>query len=86
MENTNTYFECEIDNLHYITVERAILKYFNMGLQDNSNIPPKLPEDSSDEYILTGTKKSGSFDICNYKQADGKYLLQVNLIGRLHMV
>ena len=86
MENMDTYFECQIDNLYYTTVERAILRYFNMGSQDNSNIPPKLPEDSSDEYILVGTKKSGTFDICNYKQADGKYFLQVNLIGKLHKV
>ena len=81
-----TYFECEIENLYYTTVERAIARHFDMGSPDNSTIPPKLSENFSDEYILVCTKKSGTFDISVHKQVNGKYLLQVSLQGKLHTV
>ena len=86
MENTSTHFECEIENLYYITIEREISHYFNMGSPDNSNVPPKMQENISDECILVCTKKSGTFEISNSKLANGKYLLSVDLKGKLHNV
>lgn len=82
----NTCLEREIENLHYITVERVIARYFNMGSPDNSNIPPLLQADSSDQYILVCTQKSGTFNISIHKQTNGKYLLQVSLVGKLNKV
>ena len=86
MENTATHFECEIDNLYYSTVEGEIARYFNMGSPDNSSIPPEMQENVSDECILICTKKSGTFEIYNYKLSNGKYLLSVSLKGKLHNV
>ncbi len=57
-----------------------------MGSPDNSNVPPKMQENVSDECILTCTRKSGTFEICNSKLANGKYLLSVYLKGKLHNV
>lgn len=84
--NTTTHFECEIDNLYYSTIEGEIAHYFNMGSPDNSNIPPEMQENVSEECILICTKKSGTFEICNYKLSSGKYLLSVSLKGKLHNV
>lgn len=86
MENTNTHFECEVENLWYTTIEREISRYFNMGSPDNSSIPPKMQEDISEDCILVCTRKSGNFDISNYKLDNGKYLLAVSLKGKLHNV
>lgn len=86
MENTQTHFECEISNLSYYKIEEAISDYFNMGSPDNSNIPPEMLVDSSDEYILVCSKKSGEFSISNYKLKDGTYMLSVSLRGKLHNV
>lgn len=86
MDNSETHFECEISNLHYITVEREIAKYFNMGRSDNSSIPPKLNENSSGQYTLICTRKSGKFEITNTELKNGKYLLSVDLIDKLHRV
>lgn len=86
MENTRTHFECEVENLWYTTVEGEISRYFNMGYPDNSSIPPQMQEDSSDEYILVCTRKSGTFFISNYKMSNGKYLLSVSLKGKLRSV
>lgn len=86
MENTATHFECEIENLYYITIERDIAHYFNMGSPDNSNIPPQMQENVSDECILVCTKKSGTFELCNRKLTNSKYLLSVSLKGKLHEV
>lgn len=86
MENTSTHFECEIENLYYITIEREIARYFNMGSPDHSTIPPKTKENVSDEYSLVCTKKSGIFTICNSKLANGKYHLAIDLKGKLHNV
>lgn len=86
MENTSTYFECEVENLYYTTIEKEIAQYFNMGYPDNSSIPPEMQEDSSDKCILICTRKSGSFLITNYKMKNGKYLLSVSLKGKLHNV
>lgn len=86
MENTPTHFECEIENLYYITIEREISHYFNMGSPDNSGLPSKMQENVSEECILICTRKSGTFEICNSKLADGKYLLVVDLKGKLHKV
>ncbi len=30
MKNTSTHFECEIENLYYITIEEKISQYFDM--------------------------------------------------------
>ncbi len=86
MENIATHFECEIDNLYYITIEREIAHYFNMGSPDNSGIPPKMQENVSGECILVCSRKSGTFEICNHKKTNGKYLLSVDLKGKLHDV
>ena len=86
MDNTATHFECEIENLYYITIEREIAHYFNMGSPDNSSVPPKMQENVSDEYALVCTRKSGTFEICNSKLANGKYLLSVDLKETLHDV
>lgn len=67
MGNTNIHFECEIENLYYGTIEKEISNYFNMGYPDNSSIPPEMKENSSDECILVCTRKSGNFNISNYK-------------------
>lgn len=86
MENTATHFECEIENLYYITIEREIAYYFDMGSPDNSSVPPQMQENVYDECILVCTRKSGTFEICNSKLANGKYLLSVDLKGKLHNV
>ena len=86
MENTATHFKCEIENLFYVVIEKEIANYFNMGSPDNSNIPPKMQENISEEYILICTRKSGTFEICNRKLANGKYFLSVYLKGKLHNV
>lgn len=86
MQNTATHFECEIENLYYTTIEREIAHYFNMGSPDHSTISPQMQENVSDEYALVCTRKSGTFEICNSKLADGKYLLSVDLKGKLHNV
>jgi len=78
------YIDTEIDNLYYRTIERIITNCFDMGSPDNSNIPPYFVENYSDEFILVGTKKSGSFNISVNKLANGKYNLWVSLIGKLH--
>lgn len=82
--NTLTYFECEIDNLYYSTIEGEITHYFDMGHPDNSSIPSKLQENTSDTYILICTKSSGKFNISNYALKNGKYMLSVALNGKLH--
>ena len=84
MENTNTHFECEIENLDYGTIEKEISNYFNMGYPDNSNIPPEMQENSSEECTLICTRKSGNFCISNFKLKNGKYYLSVRLRGKLH--
>lgn len=86
MEITNTYFECEIENLHYITIEREITKYFGMGCPNSSSFSPLVSEDYSDECTIIGTIKSGTFDVRIDKLKNGKYLLSVWLIGRLHNI
>lgn len=86
MENTDTYFECEVENLWYTTIEGEISRYFNMGYPDNSSIPPEMEEGTSDECILVCTRKSGSFNVSNYKLSNGKYLLSVSLKGKLHKI
>lgn len=86
MENTATHFECEIENLYYITIEREIAHYFNMGSPDHSTIPPATKENITDEYSLVCTKKSGTFEISNRKLENGKYHLSVTLKGKLHNV
>lgn len=86
IENTATHFEFEIDNLYYSTIERAIADYFDMGYADNSNIPPKMKENTSNEYILICTKKSGTFDISISKKSNGKFYLSVSLKGKIHKV
>lgn len=86
MQNTSTHFECEIENLYYTTIEEEISRYFNMGSPDNSNVPPEMQENASDECTLICTRKSGKFEICNSKLANGKYLLSVYLKGKLHNV
>lgn len=86
MSDTVTHFECEIENLYYITIERKIANYFDMGSPDNSNIPPQMQDNASGEYILICTKKSGSFLISNQKQPNGNYVLSVYLKGKLHDV
>ena len=75
MENTTTHFECEIENLYYITIESEIAHYFDMGSPDNSNVPPEMQENVSDECILICTRKSGTFEISNRKLENGKYHL-----------
>lgn len=84
MENIFSSFECEIDNLYYSTIEDKIIRYFNMGYSDNSNIPPQMEENSSGTYILIGTRKSGEFIVSNYKLNNGKFCLSVSLEGKLH--
>ncbi len=42
MDNTATHFECEIDNLYYITIEREIAHYFNMGTLGQRTIKKML--------------------------------------------
>lgn len=86
MENSKTHFECKVDNLYYVTIEREIAKYFDMGRSDNSSIPPKLNENSSGQYTLICTRKSGKFEITNTELKNGKYLLSVDLIDKLHSV
>lgn len=86
MENTSTHFEFEIENLYYTTIEGEIAHYFNMGSPDNSNVPSEMQENVSDECILICTRKSGTFEICNSKLANGKYHLSVSLKGKLHNV
>lgn len=86
MQSTATHFECEIENLYYTTIEEKIAHYFNMGSPDNSNVPPEMQENTSDECILICTRKNGKFEICNSKLANGKYLLSVYLKGKLHNV
>lgn len=86
MKNTTTHFECEIENLHYITIEREIALYFNMGSPDHSTFPPKMQENVSDECALVCTRKSGTFEVSNNKLANGKYFLSVYLKGNLHNV
>lgn len=86
MKNTATHFECEIENLYYATVEEEIAHYYIMGSPDNSSVPPQMQENVSDECILVCTKKSGKFEIRNHKLANGKYLLSVDLKGKLHDV
>ena len=96
MSDTGTHFECEIENLYYITIERKIASYFDMGSPDNSSIPPQMRNDplffvqisvySPDVLSCICTKKSGSFRISNQKQLDGKYALSVDLKGKLHDV
>ncbi|MDU6263729.1 MAG: hypothetical protein E6600_04435 [Anaerocolumna aminovalerica] len=84
MNNTSSHFECEIDNLGYSTIEWEIANYFDMGMPDNSSIPPQMREDSCEDCTLICTKKSGDFSIRNYKLKDRKYLLSVSLKGKLH--
>lgn len=55
MENTNTHFECEVDNLWYTTIEGEIARYFNMGCPDNSDVPPDMQENYSCECTLIST-------------------------------
>lgn len=86
MQNSKTHFECEVDNLYYVTIEREIAKYFDMGRSDNSSIPPAIKENSFGQYTLICTEKSGKFEISNTKLKNGKYLLSVDLIDKLHRV
>ena len=86
MENISTHFETDIDNLSYITIERAILRYFNMGMPNTSNIPPEMAECIADTYIFCGTRKSGKFSISAYKNKSEGYHLSVSLLGKLHRV
>lgn len=79
------HIDTEIDNLYYRTIERIITDYFDMGSPDNSNIPPNFAENHSAEYILIGTKKSGTFNISVNKLTNGKYNLWVTLKGKLHI-
>ncbi|WP_033166563.1 hypothetical protein [Clostridium sp. KNHs205] len=84
MENTATHFECEVKDLSYYTIEREISNYFNMGIPDNSNIPPEMKEDSWENCILVCTEKSGEFSIRNYRLTNGNIFLSVTLKGKIH--
>lgn len=84
MENTATHFEMEIKSLSYYQVESVILRYFDMGFQSSSDIPPAMEEGVADTYTIIGTKKSGKFSITSYKNKDGGYHLSVSLLGKLH--
>lgn len=84
--NTPTHFECEIDNLYYGTVERAISRYFNMGYPSSSDMSPELPEGICDIYTLVCDRKSGKFSVSAYLMKSGKYQLSVSLQGKLHEV
>lgn len=86
MDNTKTHFECEVENLNGYMIEEAISNYFDMGFPDNSDIPQEMLEDRSEKCILICTKKSGTFDIFNYKLNNGKYALSVSLVGKLYKV
>lgn len=86
MENISTHFETDIDNLAYITIERAILRYFDMGMQNTSNIPPEMEENIADTYILCWTRKSGKFSVSAYKNKSSGYHLSVSLVGKLHIM
>ncbi|HCD42450.1 MAG TPA: hypothetical protein DEQ64_01685 [Lachnoclostridium sp.] len=71
MDNTKTHFECEVESLNSYEIEEAIANYFDMGYPDNSEIPQEMLENRSEKYILIGTKKSGTFNIYNYKLKSG---------------
>ncbi len=83
MENTSTYFECEIDKLSYVTIERKISQYFDMGFPNSSGLPAEMQENSSVDCALACDKMSGNFHVTNYKLKNGKYLLSVRLTGKL---
>lgn len=86
MENTKTHFECEVESLYCYEIEEAIANYFDMGYPDNSEIQQEMLENRSEKCILICTKKSGTFDITNYKLKNGKYTLSVTLVGKLNKV
>lgn len=78
--NTPTHFECEIDNLSYITIEEEISSYFSMGEPDDSDIPMDMKENSYQTCTLKCDKKSGSFRIKNYALKNDKYQLVVTAL------
>lgn len=86
MDNTKTHFKCEVKSLSSYEIEEAIANYFDMGYPDNSDISQEMLENQSEKCIFIGTKKSGMFDIFNYKLKNGKYTLSVTLIGKLNKV
>lgn len=83
MDCSITHFNSEIESLSCYYIEEAIANYFNMGNPDNSEIPQEMMENQSEKCILIGTKKSGTFNITNYKLKNGKYALSVTLVGKL---
>lgn len=65
----------EVDTLYYSKIEREILKYYNLGLQNSSNLPSILHENDSGDYLITGTRASLRFYLDIKKKTDGKYSL-----------
>lgn len=63
------------DSLRYSNVEREILKHYNLGSQNSSNLPRNLNKDDSGEYFIAGTRAGLKFYL-EIRQADkGKYNL-----------
>ena len=65
----------EVDTLYYSKIEREILKYYNLGSQNSSNLPSILHENDSGDYLITGTRASLRFYLDIKKKTDGKYSL-----------
>lgn len=68
-------YSFEVDSLCYTNVECGILKHYNLGFQNSSNLPANLNENDSGEYYITGTRASLKFYLDIKKKDNGKYNL-----------
>ena len=68
-------YSFDTDSLYYLKIEREILKHYNLGTQNSSNLPGNLSEDDSGEYVITGTRAGLRFYLEIIKTDDGKYNL-----------
>lgn len=50
-----------VNSLYYRKIEQNILKHYNLGWGNSSNLPVRLNKEDSGEYYITGTKASMKF-------------------------
>lgn len=71
----NDLYTFEVDNLYYTSIERPILRHYQLGTQNSSNLPSQLNENDSGEYIISGTDKSMEFYLEIKKQPNGNFII-----------
>ena len=65
----------DVDTLYYSKIEHEILRHYNLGHQNSSNLPVILHESDSGNYVITGTRASLGFYLDIKKNENEKYSL-----------